>query len=99
MVHGYMNEKNEEKVTVFFEGEAHEVPKGISVAAAVLGHFHSNQTCVNNSTGQKRGPHCLMGVCFDCMVEIDGLPNQQGCLVMVKNGMRIERQGALWGEE
>jgi predicted molibdopterin-dependent oxidoreductase YjgC len=34
----------------------------------------------------------MMGVCFDCLVVIDGRPNQQGCLVAVHEGMRIETQ-------
>ena len=43
-------------------------------------------------TGELRAPYCLMGVCFECLVEIDGVPNQQGCLAQVREGMRIERQ-------
>jgi D-hydroxyproline dehydrogenase subunit gamma len=31
-------------------------------------------------------------VCFDCLMRIDGVPNVQGCLVQVCEGMRIERQ-------
>jgi predicted molibdopterin-dependent oxidoreductase YjgC len=34
----------------------------------------------------------MMGVCFECLVEIDGQTNQQGCLVRVRDGMRIRRQ-------
>jgi len=34
----------------------------------------------------------MMGVCFDCLVRIDGKANQQGCMVLVKPGMRIELQ-------
>lgn len=90
---------DKDTVTVYFEDKAYEVPEGISVAAAVLGHFNTRHTCINTSTGEKRGPHCLMGVCFDCMVEIDGVPNQQGCLVTVKEGMCIQRQEVLWGEK
>ena len=88
-----------ETVTVFFEDNAQQVPAGISAAAAVLGYFKTNHTCTNPSTGEKRGPHCLMGVCFDCMVEINGVPNQQGCMVPVEEGMRIRRQEALFGGE
>jgi predicted molibdopterin-dependent oxidoreductase YjgC len=33
-----------------------------------------------------------MGVCFDCLVEIDGVANRQSCLVMAADGMRIRRQ-------
>jgi predicted molibdopterin-dependent oxidoreductase YjgC len=33
-----------------------------------------------------------MGVCYDCLVTIDGLPNRQACLVTVAPGMRIDTQ-------
>lgn len=39
-----------------------------------------------------RAPYCLMGVCFDCLVVIDGIGNRQGCLVPLAEGMRIETQ-------
>ena len=34
----------------------------------------------------------MMGVCFECLMEIDGTPNQQACLVPVAENMRINRQ-------
>ena len=34
----------------------------------------------------------MMGVCFDCLVTIDGRASQQGCLVTVAAGMRVETQ-------
>ena len=40
-----------------------------------------------------RGPYCGMGVCFDCLVTIDGEPNRQACLATVSEGMRIETGG------
>jgi sarcosine oxidase subunit alpha len=43
-------------------------------------------------SGAKRAPYCMMGVCFDCLVTIDGIGNRQGCLVEVREGMRIETQ-------
>jgi len=33
-----------------------------------------------------------MGVCFDCLVSIDGIGNRQACLVQVAQGMRVETQ-------
>ena len=33
-----------------------------------------------------------MGICFDCLVEIDGTANCQACMVPVKPGMKIRRQ-------
>lgn len=43
-------------------------------------------------SGRPRAPLCMMGVCFECLVEIDGQTNQQACLVQVRDGMRIRRQ-------
>jgi NADH dehydrogenase/NADH:ubiquinone oxidoreductase subunit G len=33
-----------------------------------------------------------MGVCFDCLVKIDGDANRQACMTTVRDGMRIETQ-------
>lgn len=34
----------------------------------------------------------MMGVCFDCLAEIDGVPNRQACMIEAHTGMRIRRQ-------
>ncbi len=34
----------------------------------------------------------MIGVCFDCLVTIDGVANRQACMETVCNGMRVERQ-------
>ena len=39
-----------------------------------------------------RAPYCLMGVCFECLMEIDGEPDVQSCLVTVREGMTVRRQ-------
>jgi hypothetical protein len=79
------------EVRVVISGAEVKVPHTFSAAAAVLayGGGVARTTVV---TGAPRAPYCLMGVCFDCLMEIDGVPNQQGCLVQVSEGMRIERQ-------
>ncbi|MES2561455.1 MAG: (2Fe-2S)-binding protein [Pseudomonadota bacterium] len=43
-------------------------------------------------SGTPRAPYCMMGVCFDCLVTIDGIGNRQACMVRVREGMHIERQ-------
>lgn len=43
-------------------------------------------------SGQARAPLCLMGVCFDCLVEVDGAPNVQSCMVEVREGMEVRLQ-------
>ena len=78
-------------LAVTIDGQAHTARAGDTVAATLLAAgFPSNRT--TPVTGSDRGPWCMMGVCFDCLVVIDGKPNQQGCLVPVKDGMKIERQ-------
>ena len=43
-------------------------------------------------SGAPRGPFCGMGVCFDCLVTIDGVGSRQACLVPVQEGMNVETQ-------
>jgi hypothetical protein len=43
-------------------------------------------------TNEPRGVYCGMGVCFDCLVIIDGMPNQRACMTEVSPGMRVQRQ-------
>lgn len=86
-----LNEAPGDTVTVEIEGVSVTVPAGESVAAAVLAHGlkHTRTTPV---TGKPRAPYCMMGVCFDCLMEIDGKPNRQACMVQVEEGMKIRRQ-------
>jgi len=79
------------RVTVTIDGKPVEARAGDSVAAVMLaaGLEHCRTTAVS---GAKRAPYCMMGVCFDCLVTVDGIGNRQGCLVEVREGMRIETQ-------
>jgi sarcosine oxidase subunit alpha len=78
-------------VTVFVDGRVVRTHARDSVAAALLaaGYEHFRTTAVS---GAERGPWCLMGACFDCLVTIDGVGNRQACMVRVREGMRIELQ-------
>lgn len=78
-------------VRIEFEGCALEVPEGISVAAAVLGHGHDHHCRHSVVSGENRAPFCLIGVCHECLMEIDGKPYQQACLVTVREGMNVKR--------
>jgi D-hydroxyproline dehydrogenase subunit gamma len=76
---------------VTVEGREINVPEGASAAAAFLlaGFASIRDTSVN---GTSRAPYCMMGICFDCLAEIDGIPNRQACMVSVVPGMTIHRQ-------
>ncbi len=83
-------EPDRRPVTLFFEGEPVGALQGDSVAAALLaaGKLTFRATPVG---GAPRGPYCMMGVCFECLLEIDGVANRQGCMVQAADGMRVSR--------
>ena len=43
--------------------------------------------------GRPRGMFCGIGVCYDCLVIVDGMPNVRACNTMVVDGMVVETQG------
>ena len=74
-----------------FEGGVLTARPGETVATALLAN---GVNVFRNSavSGGARGPYCLMGVCFECLVSIDGAENQQACLRVVEDGMQVVRQ-------
>ncbi|MGE4595281.1 MAG: (2Fe-2S)-binding protein [Gammaproteobacteria bacterium] len=81
----------DELITIYFEGRALSVPKDHNVATALLGAGINNfrKTTPNH---ESRGPYCMMGLCFDCLININGVDNQQSCIIQVYDGMKIKRQ-------
>lgn len=75
-------------IEIVVNGEPMQVPRHHTLAAALLASdIHTfRHTPV---AGQPRGPLCMMGVCFDCLVEVDGVPNQQACMREVEPGMHV----------
>ena len=80
-----------EQIELWIDGERVQARAGDTVAAAVLaaGLRDTRTTPVSDSP---RAPYCLMGVCFECLMEIDGEPNRQACMIPVRDGMRVRRQ-------
>jgi predicted molibdopterin-dependent oxidoreductase YjgC len=81
-----------EKVIPFtLDGRALTGHEGDSVAAAMLangvGRFRN--TPVSHAP---RSAYCLMGVCFDCLVTIDGVGNRQACMTPLQANMAVETQ-------
>jgi predicted molibdopterin-dependent oxidoreductase YjgC len=79
------------RVAITIDGVAVDAREGDTVAAALLaaGFDHCRTTPVS---GERRAPYCMMGVCFDCLVTINGVGNRQACLVHVREGMVVELQ-------
>ncbi len=86
-----IEDSGSDTVTLWIDKREFQVPAGISVAAAVLlcGFDKVRNTPVS---GSPRLPYCMMGICFDCLMCIDGVPNQQACQLEVRQNMTIEYQ-------
>ncbi len=67
------------------------VPAGRSVWSAMASQGELT-TRLSSVSEQARSAYCAMGVCFECLVEIDGIPNRQACLVEVAEGMTVKSQ-------
>jgi len=86
-----LEEPDTQWINIDIEGETVRVPVGETVAAAILAS--GLRSCRTTPlSGEPRAPFCMMGVCFECLMEIDGIPNRQACQVQVREGMRIRRQ-------
>ena len=74
-----------------FDGEKIEAITGQSVAAALLA---ANQRALRKTrfNNNDHGVFCGIGVCFDCLVVIDGIANQRACLIEAKPGMKVQTQ-------
>lgn len=78
-----------EKVHIFVDGETVEAFAGETIAAALLasGIKRFRHTRKN---GDPRGIFCGMGVCFECLVAVNGESNVRACLTPVADGMKID---------
>lgn len=85
------DQDNRPPVQIFVDGVAVAAREGDTVSAALFasGRDMCRATAVS---GAARLPYCMMGVCFDCLVTVDGVGNRQGCLVPVVEGMQVEIQ-------
>ncbi|SHL65207.1 2Fe-2S iron-sulfur cluster binding domain-containing protein [Roseovarius marisflavi] len=72
-------------VAVTFAGQDLRLPEGANLAAALLG---AGITSFRHTpaSGAPRGPFCMMGACFDCLVEVDGI-SRQACMMEVTPGL------------
>jgi 2Fe-2S iron-sulfur cluster binding domain len=77
--------------TFSFDGAPVPFTGGQSVGAALIA---AGVTSVRRTRrqGRPRGLFCGIGVCFDCLLRIDGAPNQRACLVTAGPGMVVQTQ-------
>lgn len=71
--------------TVSYDGEPIPAQPGQSIAAALWAAGVLTWRTTRGS-GRARGVFCGIGVCFDCLITVNGSPNQRACLVPARSG-------------
>ena len=84
-----MTKSAERPWVLFFDGRSVPAEPGESVGAA-LTNAGIRSWRLTRTLGRPRGLFCGIGVCFDCLVSVDGLPNQRACLTPVAPRMRVD---------
>ena len=84
------NFEHSSQISFTFEGQILNAYPGDSVAAALTSYGIMDLR--ETSSGESRGIFCGMGVCHECLVDIDGEQNKRACMTKLKNGMKINRQ-------
>ncbi len=74
--------------TITVDGQAVPAKAGQTVAAVLLAAGRRAWNC--SASGTPRGVFCGMGVCYDCVVTIEGLPEQRACITPAVPGMQVE---------
>ena len=90
--------RRSDAVRIYFDGEPLRAYEGETVAGAL---FAAGQRVLRTTArqGRPRGVYCGIGLCFDCLVIVDGQPRQRACTTLVRPEMRIDTQHGLDGIE
>ncbi len=76
------------EIIVSFDGRLIRTAPGQSVASALVANGITAWRDTRKHA-RPRGLFCGIGVCFDCLVAVDGVPNERACLVEVRDGMDV----------
>lgn len=78
-----------QSVEFTFNGEKFSAIPGQSIAAAL---FQANQHILRKTRmeGEERSIFCGIGICWDCVVTVNGIINQRACLIEVQDGMVVK---------
>jgi predicted molibdopterin-dependent oxidoreductase YjgC len=86
----------EKTFTITANGRDIECRSGQSIAAALI----ASGTPVWSATrsGARRGVFCGIGVCYDCLVELNGVPSVRACQAAAEPGDTVRWQEVTSGE-
>ncbi|NQW08553.1 MAG: FAD-dependent oxidoreductase [Alphaproteobacteria bacterium] len=84
-----------EPVIFSFDGDTIKAVAGETVAAALIAAGRNAQR--RTATKAPRGLFCGIGVCQECLVEVDGKTGQRACMTTVTPGMEVRtHRHAAW---
>ncbi len=69
------------------DGEPVQAFEGETIATALLAS--GRLVFRHTPDGNPRGLYCGMGICFDCVVEVDGESSVRSCITLVRPGMKV----------
>ena len=78
-----------QRITVTLNATPVTAEAGQSVGAVLMGEGIKAWRTTRNE-GKPRGLFCGIGACYDCLVTVDGQPNQRACMVQACDSMNIE---------
>ena len=87
-----VSQSSEAVVTFHFDGQEIKARQQDSIAAALLasGVVSLRRTA---ASGTPRAPYCMMGACYECLVQIEGIA-VQACMSKVAEGLVVEKLNA-----
>ena len=83
---------SDQSMTIFVDGVPVTARAGQTVAGALI--TAGWRAWRRSRHGQARGVFCGIGLCFECLVTVDGQPKVRACLTRVHEGMRVETDAA-----
>jgi predicted molibdopterin-dependent oxidoreductase YjgC len=84
-------------VRIEVDGEPLQAFEGETVATALLAS--GRRIFRHTPGGSPRGLYCGMGICFDCVVEVDGESSVRSCITLVRPGMKVRTPRPFGREE
>ena len=88
-----VDDRPERRVTITYDGQPLAAAAGDSVGAA-LTRAGVRSWRTTRHGGRPRGLFCGIGICYDCLLTIDGAPDQRACLAPAADGMDVRSGGA-----
>lgn len=80
----------QDRFTIQVDGLSLPARRGQTVAAVLIGA--GRLVLRRTASGAPRSVFCGMGVCYDCVVTIDGIPDQRACMTPARPGMSVHLQ-------